>query len=112
MADQSDMSGQWNDQMTNPRWPEYVRVLACLQLHSLRFGRELCLIENRGVSEPLRSTDIARMAGLDRSNVRRGLAWLEREGFCQRLSLHGVDAPLTRGNIGIMCWARPGMHKT
>lgn len=104
-----DMTDQWQLQMNGRSWPEYIRVLACLQLHSLQLGREMCTMEDRGRRVLLRSVDIARMTGLARSNVRRGIAWLERVGFCTRIAVSGSDQ-LKRGDIGIMCWQRPQEH--
>ena len=99
-----DAEKQWLAQVDNSRWPEYVRVLACLQLHSTLFGREECYT---AAGMRLRSRDIAELTGLAPSNVRRALERLESVGFCGRLPTDESNPTLRKNSVLIMCYSNP-----
>ena len=93
--------------MQDRTWPEYVRVLACLQLHSTLFGREKCLTAS-GVR--LRGRDIAELTGLSHASVRRNLERLEKVGFCERWSTDEVNPRLDKNTVLIKCYLNPRLE--
>lgn len=81
------------------------RVLECLELHSLAWGTELCVIQatderGRRIRRPLTSGDVCKKTELPKTSVRRALAELERAGLAER---RDDDA----GGKRLICFAEP-----
>jgi hypothetical protein len=82
------------------------RVHACLELATMGFQQEECVVAiGKNQTRPLTPTDIKDQTGLSRQNVRRAFEELDDAGLAERRAADG--GALRKGQVLIYSWAVP-----
>lgn len=81
------------------------RVYACLELHSIAYHQEECVIDEGKRRRPLTPADVRAKTKLTKQGVYRALIELERAGLAER---RATDAGgLRNGRVKLICFLEP-----